>query len=161
MLLRAVPKGWFSYDFAVSDAAGTPAGYADLSNWRERAELDVGGRRYQAHHVSWDKEFLLTNEDGRTVLVAEKPSAWKERFSFEHDGHGYELGKESVWKSDLVLAREGVGKVGHVLRRGAFKREWEAELPDELPVEVGVFVLWLAVLLARRSDSAAASGGAS
>lgn len=160
MLLRATPRNWFSYDFAVSDATGTTVGDADLSNWREKAELDIGGRRYEAHHGSWDKEFILTDEDGRTVVVAEKPSAWKERFSFEHEGYHYELGKESVWKSDLVLSREGVGRVGYVRRKGMFKREWEAEAPDELPVEIRVFVVWLAVLLARRSDSAAASGGA-
>lgn len=161
MLLQAVPKSWFSYDFAVSDSTGTPVGSADLSNWRERAELDVEGRHYEAHHGSWEKEFVLADEDDRTVVVAEKLSAWKERFSFEHDGHHYELRKESVWKSDLVLSREGVGTAGHVRRKGVFKREWEAELPDELPVEVGVFVVWLAVLLARRSDSAAAASGGS
>ncbi len=43
MLVRAVPEGWFSYDFAVLDATGAPVGRADLSNWRERANLD---RRY-------------------------------------------------------------------------------------------------------------------
>ena len=161
MLLRTIPRNWFSYNFAVSDAIGTPVGGADLSNWRERAELDIGGRRYQAHHGSWDKEFVLTGEDGKNVVVAEKPSAWKENFSFEYEGHHYELRKESVWKSDLVLVQASVGKVGYVRRKGIFKPEWEAELPDELPSEVGVFVIWLAVLLARRSDSVAASGGAS
>ncbi len=160
MLLRAIPKSWFSYDFAVSDARGTLVGGADLSNWRERAELDIGGRRYQAHHGSWEKEFILIGEGGKKVVVAEKLSAWKERFSFEYDGHHYELRKESVWKGDLVLSQEGVGAVGYVRRKGMFKREWEAELPNELPVEVRVFIVWLAVLLARRSDSAAASGGA-
>jgi hypothetical protein len=93
--------------------------------------------------------------------VAEKPSAWKNRFSFEHDGYRYELEKESVWKSDLVLSREDLGTVGYVRRKSVyFKREWEAEIPDELPPEVGAFVVWLAVLLARRADSAAASSGA-
>ena len=160
MLLRAAPKGWFSYDFAVSDATGTPVGKVAFSNWRERAELDVEDKRYEARHGSWEKEFVLNDRDGQTVVVAEKPSAWKDRFSFKHGGYRYELTKESLWKGDLLLSREDVGTVGSVRQKGAFKREWEAEMPDELPAEVGTFVVWLAVLLARRAAStAAASGG--
>jgi hypothetical protein len=41
------------------------------------------------------------------VMVAEQPSAWKDRFVFEHGGNRYELEKETVWKSTFVIRREG------------------------------------------------------
>ena len=161
-MLRAVPDGWFSYDFTVFDRTGTPLARADLSNWRETAKLEVGGTPYEAHRKKeWaSKEFVLEKEDGLVVAVAEKPSAWKDRFVFEHGDNRYELEKESVWGSAFVIRREGAGPVGFVRSKGIFKREWAVELPEELPPEVRVFVVWLVVLLWKRAASAAASGGA-
>ena len=159
-VLRAVPEKWFSYDFEVLDRTGASVGRADLSNWRENAALEVGGRLYQATHKSGRKEFVLSHKGGPTVLVAEKPSAWRDRFSFEHDGSRYELRKESAWRRNLVLWRDGTGPVGSLRPKGAFKRAWLAELPDDLPPEVGIFLMWLAVLLARRASSAAAGSAA-
>ncbi len=157
-MLRAVPNGWFSYDFTVFDRSGTPVARADLANWRETAKLEVGATRYEAHRKGWrSKEFVLEKEDGRVVAVAEKPSAWKDRFVFEHGGNRYELKKESVGRSSFILWRDGVGLVGSVRRKGFFKREWAAEVPEELPLEVRVFVMWLAVILWKRAVSAAAS----
>lgn len=156
-MLRAVPNGWFSYDFTVYDATGASVARADLSNWKERADLEVAGTRYEAVHKSWDAEFVLQRENGGVAFVAEKPSAWKERFVFEYDGNRYELRKRSVWNSDLVLSRDGVGVVGSIRPQGVFRREWVADLPGELPLEAQVFLLWLAVLLTKRSDSATAA----
>ena len=156
-MMRAVPKGWFSYDFEVFGRTGASIGRADLSNWRENATLTVGGRRYEATHKGGKKEFVLSGEDGSTILVAEKPSAWKDRLSFEHDGNRYELKKESAWRRAFVLRRDGVGSVGSLRPEGAFTRAWLAELPEELPQEVRVFLIWLAVVLWKREDGAAAA----
>lgn len=162
-MLRAVPDGWFSYDFTVFDRAGAPVARADLSNWLETAKITVGEARYEAHRKGWaSKEFVLETEDGRVVAVAEKPSAWKDRFVFEHGGNRYEMKKESAWRSAFVLSRDGVGLVGSIRRKGFFKREWMVDVPEELPLEVRVFIVWLAVILWKReASSAAASAGAS
>lgn len=156
-MLRAVPKSWFSYSFDVFDRTGTRVATADLSNWRENAKLEVGGRRYLARHETWAREFVLEGEDGLIVAMAEKPSGWREIFSLEYGGARYELRKESPWKSAFVLSREGVGVVGSIRQKSFFGRETSVELPEELPVEVRVFILWLATLMRKRADSAAAS----
>ena len=137
MMLRAVPKGWFSYDFEVFDRTGASVGRANLSNWRENAQLDVGGKRYEATHKGGKKEFVLSRGDSSVVLVAEKPSAWKR---------------------DFVLSRAGIGAVGSLRPEGAIRRAWVAELPDELPPEVRVFVMWLGAVLWNREDAAATAG---
>ncbi len=157
-MMRAVARGWFSYDFDVFDRTGAAAGRVTLTSWRENATLDVGGRRYEGTHTRGDSKFVLSREDGSPVLVAEKPSAWKDRFSFEYAGNRYELRKESAWRRAFVLTRDGIGTVGSLRPEGAFRKGVLAELPNELPPEVGLFVMWLAVLLWRREDSAAASG---
>jgi hypothetical protein len=156
-VLRAVPKSWFSYSFDVFDRTGTRVAAADLSNWRENGKLEVGGRRYLARHETWAREFVLEGEDGLRVAVAEKPSAWREILSLEYGGARYELRKESPWRSTFVLSREDIGVVGSIRQKSFFGRETSVELPEELPVEVRVFILWLATLMRKRADSAAAS----
>jgi hypothetical protein len=158
-MLRAVPDGWFSYDFTVFDRSGTPVARAELSNWRESAKLEVEGTRYKAHRKKgWvSRELVLEKEDGLVVAAAKKPSAWKDHFVFEHGGNRYELKKESVWRSAFVLLRDGASLVGSVRRKGFFKGEWTVDVPEELPLEVRVFVVWLVVLLWKREDSSAAA----
>jgi hypothetical protein len=55
---------------------------------------------------------------------------------------------------------EGVGPVGSVRKKGLFKREWTAELSEELPLEARVFIVLLVFFLWKRAASAAAAGGA-
>lgn len=161
MLLRAVPSGWFSNDFTVFDRGGIPVARTDLSNWRETAKIAVGEARYEAHRKGWtSKDFVLFKDDGRVIVTAEKPSSWRDRFLFEHNGNRYELKHESAWSSAFVLSRDGIGLVGSVRRKGFFKREWTADMPEELPLEVVVFIVWLVVILWKRAESAAAAGGA-
>jgi hypothetical protein len=132
-----------------------PVARVDLSNWRETAKLEVGGERYEARRKGWrSKEFVLERNGGQAVAMVEQPSAWKGRFVFEHGGNRYELEKETARKSTFVVRREGVGQVGSVGSEGAFKREWTAELPEELPLEAKVFIVWLVVLLWKRAASA-------
>jgi hypothetical protein len=100
---------------------------------------------------------VLEGEDGLTVAVAEKPSGWRDNFSLEYGGTRYELRKESPWKSTFVLSRENMGVVGSIRQKFFFGRETSVELPEELPVEVRVFILLLATLMRKRADSAAAS----
>jgi hypothetical protein len=161
-MLRAVPDGWFSYDFTVFDRGETPVARADLANWRETAKLEVGGTHYEAHRKGWaNGEFVLETEDGRVVAVAEKPSAWKDRFVFEHGGNRYELKKESAWRSAFVLSCDGVGLVGSIRQKGFFNRELTVDVPEELPLEVRVFIVWLVIILWKReASSAAATPGA-
>lgn len=159
-MFRVGFEGWFSYDFTLYDRTGAPVARADLSNWRETAGIETGGRRYEASHQSMVKEFFLRDEAGQEVALAVKPSAWNERFSFEYGGSRYELKKESVWTRTFVLTRDGVGKVGHVRLASWLGRELEADLPDELPPEIGTFLVWLAVLMWRRQASSASAGAA-
>ena len=159
-MLRAVPDSWFSYDFTVFDRSGTPIARADLSNWREIAKIAVGEARYEAHRKGWaSKEFVLEKDDGRVVVAAQKPSGWRNRFVFEHDGNRYELKKESAGGNTFVLARDGIGLVGSVKPEGFFKREWIVDLVEEVPLEVRAFIMWLVIILWKRAETAAAAAG--
>ena len=107
-VFRMVPESCFSHDFDVFGPAGTRVATAELSDWREIAEIEVRGTRYTARHQTLAKVFTLEREDGLRLAVAEKPSAWRETFSLEHGGERYELEKESPGgapSSSRALAR--------------------------------------------------------
>ena len=158
-MLRAVRTSWFSYRTEVLDDAEATVAVIDLSNWRENAKIEVSGERYLARHETWSREFVLEREGGQAVAVAEKPSAWRERFTLTHGGRRYELARESALKGAFVLLREGAGVVGSVRQKGWFSSEVYVDLPEELPLEVQLLVLWLAMILRRRQE-AASSGSA-
>jgi len=104
---------------------------------------------------TWQERSLKTNE-------------WKDRFVFEHGGNRYELRtksrmlrKELGWKRACVIIPEGVGSVGSIRAKGSwFSRECTVDLPEELPLEVKVFLVWVAVILRRREAAELATAGA-
>jgi hypothetical protein len=160
-MLHAVQDGWSSYNFTVFDRSGMPVARAELSKWRETAKLEVAGGRFEAHSKGRTrKEFVLEKDDGQVVTGIEKPSIWRNRFVFEYGYNCYEIRKESAWGNAFVLYRNGVGLVGSIRSKGLFKREWIVDLPEELPLEVKVFIVWLMAILWKRSVSSAAGAGA-
>jgi hypothetical protein len=50
-----------------------------------------------------------------------------------------------------------MGVVGSIRQESFFGRKTTVDLPEELPVEVRIFVLWLATIMRKRNDSATAS----
>jgi hypothetical protein len=156
-VLRAVPDVGSNY--TVFDRGGTPL--ARVAPKLPGAKLEVGGTRYEVRRKGWaGKEFILETEDGRVVAMIEKPSVWRNRFVLEHGGNQYELKwqQQSFWGGAFVLFREGVGPVGSV-RSEDFTREWIGELPEELPLEVRVFIVSLRIILWKRAASASAAAG--
>lgn len=63
---------------------------------------------------------------------------------------------DSTWSSSFSIVRGGE-RVGTVGRSGLFRRRAWAEFPDGWPPEVQLFTFWLALVLWRRGDAAAAA----
>ena len=137
---------WVSPNFTVFDEGGTPIGWADLSKWlwRGTTKLETRGTPYEAHSKGRvGKEYVLETEDGRVVAVAERPSVWRNHFVLEYGSKRYELTKKSVRGGAYVLLGDGGSPIGSVRGKGFFKREWTVDLPEELPLEVEMFIMWL------------------
>ena len=159
--LSAVPKHWFSWDFAIQDATRHPVAEVRLSSWRERGAVSVEGVEHRvSRHGVLRGAFVL--EGGGSVLArAEKPSAFRREFQIEHDGKQYTLKARSIWRRERVLY-DGDQEIGAVVPEGLFNRRARVELPDDLPLVLRLFVVWLTMLLWKRdSDAAAVSGSAS
>lgn len=154
-MLEAVPAGIFSRNW-VARWPGGPTAEIRVSGMRERAEFTLDGRRFRlGRERLLGGAFLLEDEHG-TIARAVKPSAWRRRFELGAEGEEWALEADSVWSRSFSLVRRGE-RVGTVGRSGVFRRRAWAELPDGWPPEVQLFVFWLALVLWRRADAAAAA----
>jgi hypothetical protein len=94
-------------------------------------------------------------ESERELARAEKPSAFHRSFEVSQNGKSYTLGAESAFRRKFVLKENGQ-LVGAVHPFSAFSRKCVVDLPNEIPLPVRVFMVWLVIILWKRdSDSAA------
>lgn len=66
------------------------------------------------------------------------------------------LRAKSVFRRGFVLL-DGDREIGSLSPEGIFTRRATVDLPQALPLPVKVFIIWLAVILWKRSSDAAAA----
>ncbi|MEO5822170.1 MAG: hypothetical protein ABIT71_16825 [Vicinamibacteraceae bacterium] len=147
---------WFSWDFTVS-RDGRRLAELDISCWRERGVLSVDGASYAITREGFmSGDFRLTGPDNRVIASASKPSLLRRRFEIVHGGRTWTLQPRSAWGRAMTLLVDG-RDAGAITPAGAWTRRASASLPDTLPLPVQVFIVWLAVLLWKRDQDAAAA----
>lgn len=157
-MLSAQPKKWYSWDFTLRDADGQPVADLDLSSWRERGKVALGGAEYRVRREGLRGPFVL--EDGVSVRArARRTSLLGCAFEIEFEGDHYTLRKRSIWGHSIVLS-QGAEELGTIRRAAWYKRGAQVDLAERLSPVLKAFALWLALLLWKRDDDAAAIAGA-
>ena len=154
-MLRLEPTRWFSWAFTVDDD-GRPLGTLDISVWRERGDLVVAGRTFNIIRDGFVSGGFRLESGGTIVATANRVSVFRRGFDVTFSGRTLRLRPRSAWGRALVL-HEGEREVGDIRPRTMWSRRATAALPDTLPVQVRLFVLWLAMLIWKRDDDAAAT----
>jgi hypothetical protein len=149
--MRAIPRSFFSWDFDVVES-GKALCAIDQGYWRERASFSLAGRTYTLGRESGFGDFWVREggEGGPVLCHATKVSAFRRRFDIVIDGTEFVLAPRSLFGFSYDLT-SGSAVVGSISRVSLFRRELELDLPDELPVAARVFLLWLVLLMKRRS----------
>jgi hypothetical protein len=154
-MLELVPLGWFSWDFSVLQD-GSPIAEIDISSWREKGVLAVGGSSYNVYREGLISGQFILELNGTPLAHAEKPSALHRSFTIQHEGKTYILKAESVLGRTFLLL-ENDRRIGSITPAGMFTRKATVDLPDEMPLPIKVFLLWLTVILWKRDSEAAAT----
>lgn len=158
-MLKAVPTSFFSWDFRIKEGEREVAAI-DLSLWREKGALSVEGLPYRVYREGPARgAFILEDGAGRVAARAEKPNALRRAFIVEHDGRRFRLEAWTPVGRAFVL-RDEAGVVGTVKPDNFVTRRTTAVLPEDLPLAVRVFMLWLVFILWRRDAATDAGGGA-
>ena len=154
-MLEAIPTNIFSTTFRLHQQ-NQLVGEIDTSIWREKATLELPDGTYQLYREgTFNGDFLLEH-NGKVAARATKPSAFQSRFEVEVAGRVVELRKLSIWNRNFGVF-DGERQVGGVYPLGLFTRRAKIDLPDDWPLAATAFVFWLAFIMWRRQNSAAAS----
>jgi len=149
----AAPKHLFSWDFIIRDANHQSVAEVRLSYWRERGAVSYAGVEHKVLRQSALGAFVL-EKDGVVVARAEKPSAFRKTFTIEHAGRQYTLKARSLGRREFVLY-ENEREIGTIAPEGPFTKRARVALPEELPLLLRLFVIWLTMLLWKRNSDAA------
>ena len=155
-MLTAIPKSWFSWDFTVRQGS-EPVADIDVSWWREKGVLTVAGTRYGVRREGLMSGAFVLESAGSVLARAEKTSAFVRSFIVAHAGRHYTLRARSAFLREIVLF-DGPKETGSISPEGIFTRRASADLPEDLPLVVRIFLIWLTIILWKRdADSAAAA----
>lgn len=153
-LLEFGPKGFFNARHYNIGQNGVPVGEIDCATMRGEATITVGGARYTASRESIMGSAFHLEANGKRLAAAERSSAFRGRFTVQVGARTYSLGVASLFGRAFVLSENGV-EIGSIARQGFFNRKSKAELPDELPLEVKAFLIWLVIVMWQRQMLAA------
>jgi hypothetical protein len=91
---------------------------------------------------------LIADPGGMLVASVTQRDPMRRAFEVEVGARRLSLRAESLLRSGYLLL-EGDQAVGSLRPTGPLRRGGEANLPDDLPLEVCVFLLWIVLLLWR------------
>lgn len=146
--MRASPQHLFSWTFDVA-FDGDVATTLELAWFRSSGAFELDGRRYDLVRAPNFGEFQLTGPTG-VIASAAKHSAFVRRYAIEYGRRRLTLEAASVFTRRFVLLEDG-RSVGEVAPTAPFSRRCRLTVPDDMPLSVHVFLLWLVVLQWRRT----------
>ena len=140
-----------SYDIA---AGGAPAGTLATAWMKTTASLTLGGRAFDLVRTSTFGPYQLDGAMG-IIATAIQRSVFRQRYDIEFGRRRWTLQPASMWGRRFVLLDEGGQEIGEVTPDTWWSTRCRVTVPDDVPTEVAVFVLWLVVVSWRRSAAAA------
>jgi hypothetical protein len=153
MRLTLAPRRWYSWDFIVTDDAREVA-TMDLSAWREKGVLAVRGDEYRVYREGAMSGDFILERSGAVLARATKPSAVHRSFVLEYRGRQYTLRAKSAFRRAFVLL-DGESQIGSLAPNSVWARTATVQLPDDWPLPVQVFAMWLTIILWKREANSA------
>lgn len=157
MMMQIVPTRWYSSDFSVRHDS-RPMADIDVSWWREKAVLTIQGRRYGVYRERLVSGAFVLEHGGTVLARAEKPTVFRRTFLIHYAGREYTLRAASTFGRQFLLL-DGSRQIGSLTPAGIFTRRATVDLPDDWPLPVRVFIVWLTVISGMRDEAAVAAAG--
>ncbi len=154
-MLTAEPRGLPSI-YEVRDENGHHVGDVRLSPWLARGDIFVDGARYRVRRDGrLFGPIALRRLDG-PVARAVPLHAFSRAFSIRFGERIFALRSPSAWFREIRLL-EGDQVIGTAVPEGVWSSRAHFDLPEALPLELRLFVVWLALLAWRTWHGGAAA----
>jgi hypothetical protein len=146
-MLTTVPDRPFTWNCAVySDRHRLSS--LSFSCWGEAGMFEIWGERYRIYPEA-DGTFVL-EQNKRAIAIAEKPNPFYRMFFIQHGESWYELKAERAKGRRFVLQKDGE-LLGWITPQHPFTRKTNVQIPDTIPLCVRLFMVWLVMMLWRRT----------
>jgi hypothetical protein len=155
-VLRTVPAGWASWSVKVL-SGDEELTRLHISLFRSKGSFELDGATFTIQPKGFFQLDAELRKGASVIGRAEKSSLTRRRFTITSAGHHLELESQS-WLGREYALFLGKQEVGTIRRSGFLGRRCEMEFPDEVPVFLQVFLLYLALTQAKREAAAAGSG---
>jgi hypothetical protein len=137
-------------------ADGAVVATLHASNWKEAATAEVGSRSWVFSKQGRELTARWAAEpEGAVRLRARQESFWRGTWSVELDGRPVEVTTASRWKGTHRYSSGG-RQLAESGRSGSWNPRPTLTADPGLPLDTLVFLLWLELVLMRRSSAAAA-----
>jgi hypothetical protein len=136
------------YEITRDDA---PAGTIECSWMWERAIITIDGTSHVAAREGKMSGAFYLETNGNRVAIAEKPSTRGRLFTVQVGDRTLTLKAASTFGSSFILTEHDV-QIGVIARLGWLTQKWRAALPADLALEVQAFLIWLVIILLRRTQ---------
>lgn len=148
--LTLAPTHWYSWDFFVFDGDRQLAEF-NLSSWREKGVVSVDGVDYHLYRESTLGDFVLQHA-GSVIARATKPSAFRREFVIRYKEKPYTLLAKSAFSRTFVVL-DGSTEIGSIAPERLTTRRATADLPDNWPLLLKSFAMWLTIVQWKREAS--------
>jgi hypothetical protein len=149
-MLRAQRRGVFKREYEIYSAGQL---VTELTGRRrEGCEFFLSGTGYRIERDG-RKRFVLHGPEGR-LSTAERQTG--REWAVRTETGNLTLVKPSIWRSGWEVQRGGVPQ-GDIRPDGAFKRTYTADVPEDVPLPVAVFALYVVLVILERQAAAAAA----
>ena len=156
--LRIVSEGWWKPKYRILSSGSTVGIISGACVADEEGAVEIGETLYDIYSKGWwRKEYAFRGKDF-AVFAQETGSFFRTEITIEHEKRNYTLTKKSFFKRDLVL-EENDHVLGTLYDAGFLSSETIADLPKDIPIQVQVFIIWLALVLWDRRSGNGGNGG--
>jgi hypothetical protein len=146
------PRKWYSSDYRVLRDGTELTRFTFLSG-PERSHFALACNTFVARKEKWNSPNFFLDQGATRLALAVTPH-WSLRiFHLEYEGKPYGLRATS---GGFVLTCNGVER-GLIAKKGWLSRQATADLPDDLPLPVNLFLIWLSLLMWKRDSDGAGS----
>lgn len=154
-MLRAIPRGLFSWGFSILEDDAEVAGL-EVAWMRERGNLDIKGTEFNLYRQGWLSGLFLLEGEGTVLAQANKPNALTRRFEVTYGRDTLSLAAQSPFTRAFGVY-DGETQIGSIYPDHCFTRKTTIDLPDDIILPVKGFLFWLVVLMWRRAANRSSS----
>jgi hypothetical protein len=137
---------------------GSEIGQIDCGGGRGAAAITLGSATYTPVIDSVVRGKFHLEANGMRIAGAQSAGFWFRYFNVQAGGKSYIL-KMASWFGRRFALMENGTELGRIGVTNAFSGRCKAELPDDLPLEVRAFLIWLVISTWRRAAASAVVAG--